>query len=91
MFDGGGPPRTPLDAARIEILNGLPAGRMTFSGAMPELLAGAIAPASPGHYAFFGIPEGTYRLRVSKDGYATQEIETRQFANVTLVPLSPKS
>jgi acetylornithine deacetylase/succinyl-diaminopimelate desuccinylase-like protein len=90
VFDGGGPPRTPLNGAQVEILNGLPAGRTTLTGAMPEVFPGAVAIASPGHYAFFGIPEGTYRLRVSKSGYAAQEIETRQLTDVTLVPLVPQ-
>lgn len=39
---------------------------------------GATVVSSPGHYALFGIPGGTYRLRVSKNGYVTQEIETRK-------------
>jgi hypothetical protein len=87
VFDGGGPPRTPLNGAQVEILTGLPAGRTTISGSLPEVLPGATVVAFPGHYAFFGVPGGTYRLRVSKSGYAAQEIETRQFADVTLLPL----
>jgi hypothetical protein len=90
VFDGGSPPRTPLNGALIEILNGLPAGRTTISGELPEFFPGATVVSAPGHYAFFGIPEGTYRVRVSKDGYATQEIETRQFANTTLSPVIPQ-
>jgi hypothetical protein len=90
VFDGAGSPRTPLNGALVEVLNGLPAGRMMLTGTQPEAFPGAIAIASPGHYAFFGMPEGPYRLRVSKSGYATQEIETRQVADVTLVPLGPQ-
>ena len=86
IFDGAGPARTPLNGASVEILNGLPAGRSTISGSMPELFPGATAQATPGHYAFFGIPNDTYRLRVSKPGYVPQEVETRQFMDVTLVP-----
>jgi hypothetical protein len=86
IFDGGGPPRTPLDGALVEILDGLPAGRTTTSGGTPEFIPGATIVVGPGHYAFFGVPEGTYRLRVSKSGYVAQEVETRQFMNVTLVP-----
>jgi hypothetical protein len=90
VFDGAGPPRAPLNGALVEVLNGPPAGRTMLSGTQPEAMPGASATASPGHYAFFGMPEGPYRLRVSKNGYATQEIETRQFADVTLVPLGPQ-
>lgn len=86
VWDGAAPPRTPLDGALVEILNGLPAGRTTVSGAMPDMYPGATLVRAPGHYAFFGIPSGTYRLRVSKPGYATQEVDTKQFGDVTLVP-----
>jgi len=86
IYDGAAPPRTPLDGALVEILDGLVAGRNTMSGALPESFPGALLHAMPGHYAFFGVPEGTYRLRVSRSGYVTQEIATRQFADVVLVP-----
>ena len=87
IYEGGAAPRTPLSGARVEILDGLAAGRSTMSGAMPDSYPGALPVATPGHYAFFGMPSGTYRLRVSRAGYQTQEIETRQMADVTLSPV----
>jgi hypothetical protein len=87
IFDGGGAPRTPLNGASVEILTGLVAGRQTTSGSQPDFFPGAtIPPPVAGHYAFFGIPSGTYRLRVSKPGFVTQEVDTKQLADVVLVP-----
>ena len=87
VYDGGGPPRTPLNGALVEIVTGLVAGRQTVSGNPPDFLPGAtILPPVPGHYGFFGVPQGTYRLRVSKSGFLTQELETKQMADVTLLP-----
>ena len=86
VFDGAAAPRTPLDGVTVEIISGLAAGRTTVSGAMPDLLPGSTAFPGSGRYIFFGIPSGTYRLRLSKPGYVTQEVETRQFADVTLTP-----
>lgn len=86
IYDGGGPPRTPLNGASVEILTGLVAGRRTISGTQPDFFPGAtIFPPSAGHYAFFGVPSGTYRLRVSMPGFVTQEVDTRQFLDVVLV------
>ncbi len=86
VYDGGAASRTPLNGARVEILSGLAAGRTTLTGAMPDFYPGATVVTFPGHYAFFGIPSGTYRLRVSKEGFQPQEIDTRQLTDVTLVP-----
>jgi len=87
IYDGGGPPRTPLNGALVEILTGLVAGRQTISGNQPDSFPGAtIPPRTAGHYAFFGIPSGTYRLRVSKPGFVTQEVDTKQVVDVVLVP-----
>jgi hypothetical protein len=87
IYDGGGAPRTPLNGASVEIVSGLVAGRQTTSGSQPDFFPGAtLPPARPGYYAFFGVPSGTYRLRVSKPGFVTQEVDTKQFADVVLVP-----
>lgn len=87
IYDGGGPPRTPLNGALVEILTGLVTGRQTISGNQPDFFPGAtVPPPIAGHYAFFGIPNGTYRLRVSKPGFVTQEVDTRQQLDVVLVP-----
>jgi hypothetical protein len=86
IYDGGGPPRTPLNGASVEILAGLVAGRQTISGNQPDFFPGAtIPPPIAGHYAFFGIPSGTYRLRVSKPGFVTQEVDTKQLVDVVLI------
>jgi hypothetical protein len=86
IYDGGGPPRTPLNGALVEILDGLVAGRTTVSGRVPDYFPGAtLPPPVAGHFAFFGVPSGTYRLRVSSPGFVTQELETQQFTNVILM------
>lgn len=86
VYDGGGASRTPLNGASVEILTGLVAGRQTISGSQPDFFPGAtVPPAVPGHYAFFGVPSGTYRLRVSKPGFVTQEVDTKQIVDVVLV------
>lgn len=87
IYDGGAPARTPLNGALVEVLDGLVAGRRTVSGAIPDFYPGAtLPPAVAGHYAFFGIPSGTYRLRVSKAGFVTQEVTTGQLTTVVLLP-----
>ena len=85
IYDGGGPPSTPLSGALVEILTGLVAGRQTISGNQPDFVPGAtLPPPVAGHYAFFGIPNGTYQLRVSKAGFVTQVVNTQQYVNVVL-------
>jgi hypothetical protein len=87
IYDGGGPPRTPLNGALVEILTGLVAGRQTTSGTQPYFYPGAsLPPPVAGHFAFFGVPAGMYRLRVSKPGFVTQEVDTQQFLTIVLVP-----
>lgn len=87
IYDGGSPPRTPLNGALVEILTGLVAGKQTISGKQPDFVPGATIPLPiAGHYAFFGVPSGICRLRVSKPGFVTQEVDTKQIVDVVLVP-----
>jgi len=86
IYDGGATTRTTLDGALVEIVTGLVAGRNTTSGSVPDAFPGGIPHASPGYFAFFGVPAGTYRLRVSKAGFVTQEFDTSTgFMQVTLI------
>jgi hypothetical protein len=72
-------PGTPLitggiNGAVIQMLDGIFAGRTATSGVPPPPLPGYFVPAvSAGQYYFLGVPAGTYRLRVTKDGYTPQE------------------
>ena len=65
-----------IDGAVIQILDGLIAGRMAISGTPPPLPPGYVGPlGGRGYYRLLGVPAGTYRLRITKDGYASQERE----------------
>jgi hypothetical protein len=77
VWQAGQTPATSyIDGAVIQILDGLVAGRMTMSGTPPPLPPGYYsAAAEQGRYRLLGIPAGTYRLRITKDGYVSQERE----------------
>jgi len=68
------PANSYIDGAVVEILDGLVAGRTATSGVPPPLLPGYLGPlGGKGYYRLLGIPPGTYRLHLTKDGYGSQE------------------
>jgi hypothetical protein len=63
-----------ITGATIEIVGGRLAGRSAESGAPSRLLPGFFGPSGgPGYYRILGVPAGTYRLRVTRQGYVAQE------------------
>jgi hypothetical protein len=76
VSDGSDPARPPLNGATVVVLNGLRGQQMQVSGVPPSFLPGYWPPSPSfpsGFYMFFGLPRDTYRVRVSKPGYVTQE------------------
>jgi len=71
---GQTPSASPISGAVIQVLDGLVAGQMATSGVPPALLPGYLGPfGGQGYYRILGVPPGTYHLRISKDGYASQD------------------
>ena len=76
VVDGSDPARPPLNGATVQILTGLVAGKTAVSGVPPPFLPGFWEPSPnfpAGSFDIFGVPQDTYRLRVAKAGYGTQE------------------
>ena len=90
-----GSPAVAINGAVVQILDGLVAGRTAISGVPPALLPGYVGPfGGPGYYRLLGVPPGRYRLRITKDGYITQEQDVSvtggsPVANVQLEPVQP--
>ena len=71
---GQTPTSSYIDGAVIQVLNGLVTGRTATSGVPPPLPPGYLGPfGGKGYYRVLGVPPGAYRVRVTKDGYASQE------------------
>jgi hypothetical protein len=84
----------PVTGAVIEMLDGVLAGQTAISGVPPSLLPGYLGPfGGPGYYRFLGVPPGEYRLRISKDGYGSQEhtamVSTGSGSNAVNFELTP--
>jgi len=64
-----------IDGAKVTILDGLAAGQTAISGVPPPSLPGYYVATTVNHYFYrlLGIPPGTYHMRVTKDGYTTQD------------------
>lgn len=75
IYEGTPTARVPLDGATVEVLNGVVSGRTALSGAPPALLPGVTPFTAPGLYRIPGVPDGTFRIRVTKEGYFEQDRE----------------
>jgi hypothetical protein len=76
VYVRGSVPRIFVNGAVIEILDGVVAGRSAVSGVHPPLLPGYLGPfGSDGYYRLLGVPPGTYHLRMTRAGDASQDRE----------------
>jgi len=65
--------RFQVAGAVVRILDGLVAGQTSITGVPPPLLPGYIGPSNIGGFRLLGVPPGTYRLRMTMDGYVPQD------------------
>jgi hypothetical protein len=88
VLDGSDPARPPLNGATMQILTGLVAGKTAVSGVAPPFMTGFWQPSPnfpAGSLEIFGVPQGSYRLRVFRTGYLTQERDTTALTGNTFV------
>ena len=71
--EGAPPNDLKIDGATIEVLDGPIAGRTAHSGAPGDAIPGFPPISAPGLYRINGMPPGTTRLRVTKEGYLPME------------------
>lgn len=76
VYQRGSTPATgAINGAVVQILDGLVTGRLATSGMPPPLLPGYFGPfGGPGYYRLLGVPAGSYHLRITREGYADQEV-----------------
>lgn len=88
VVDGSDAARPPLNGATVQVLTGLVAGKTAVSGIAPPFLPGFWQPGPnypPGSFDIFGVPQDTYRLRVFKTGYVTEERDVTGLSGHTFV------
>jgi hypothetical protein len=74
VSDAAQGPAIGISGAVVQVLDGLVAGQTATSGVPPPLLPGYVGPlGGAGYYRILGVPIGTYHIRITKDGYVSQD------------------